>query len=185
MSPVRGWRCLPRRRGEVAEWLKAHAWNACIRETVSRVRIPLSPPFAADCLLWCDTAADYRIRGTRCREPSIPRYSPICLEDQRRLLSTPFRTSDAALRNPGSCHRQERADGIIGPAQIIPSPLACLLCRPSIGDALPLAKKSPWAPRRRLQGAGAFETIGIWYPYWLGATPTKREKATLKALAEP
>ncbi len=32
-------------RGEVAEWFKAHAWNACIRETVSRVRIPLSPPF--------------------------------------------------------------------------------------------------------------------------------------------
>ena len=31
-------------RGEVAEWLKAHAWKVCIRETVSRVRIPLSPP---------------------------------------------------------------------------------------------------------------------------------------------
>lgn len=31
--------------GEVAEWLKAHAWNACIWETISRVRIPLSPPF--------------------------------------------------------------------------------------------------------------------------------------------
>ncbi len=30
--------------GEVAEWLKAHAWKVCIRETVSRVRIPLSPP---------------------------------------------------------------------------------------------------------------------------------------------
>ena len=30
--------------GQVAEWLKAHAWNACIRETVSRVRIPLCPP---------------------------------------------------------------------------------------------------------------------------------------------
>ena len=29
--------------GEVAERFKAHAWNACIRETVSRVRIPLSP----------------------------------------------------------------------------------------------------------------------------------------------
>ena len=29
--------------GEVAEWLKAHAWNACIGETLSRVRIPLSP----------------------------------------------------------------------------------------------------------------------------------------------
>ena len=30
--------------GEMAEWLKAHAWKACKRETVSRVRIPLSPP---------------------------------------------------------------------------------------------------------------------------------------------
>ena len=32
--------------GEVAEWLKALAWKACIRETVSRVRIPLSPPIS-------------------------------------------------------------------------------------------------------------------------------------------
>ena len=31
-------------RGGVAEWLKALAWKACIRETVSRVRIPLPPP---------------------------------------------------------------------------------------------------------------------------------------------
>ena len=30
--------------GEVAEWSKAHAWNACRRETLSRVRIPVSPP---------------------------------------------------------------------------------------------------------------------------------------------
>lgn len=33
------------RFGGVAEWLKAHAWKVCIRETVSRVRIPLPPPF--------------------------------------------------------------------------------------------------------------------------------------------
>ena len=26
--------------------MKAHAWKACKRETVSRVRIPLSPPFS-------------------------------------------------------------------------------------------------------------------------------------------
>ena len=32
--------------GEVAEWLKAHAWKACIRATVSRVRIPFSPPLS-------------------------------------------------------------------------------------------------------------------------------------------
>jgi hypothetical protein len=29
--------------GEMAERLKAHAWKACIRETVSGVRIPFSP----------------------------------------------------------------------------------------------------------------------------------------------
>src|SRR5262245_27846585 len=31
-------------RGGMAEWLKAHAWKACIRATVSWVRIPLPPP---------------------------------------------------------------------------------------------------------------------------------------------
>ncbi len=31
--------------GEVSEWLKEHAWKACIEETLSRVRIPLSPPY--------------------------------------------------------------------------------------------------------------------------------------------
>ena len=33
-----------RRYGGVAEWLKAHAWKVCMRETVSRVRIPPPPP---------------------------------------------------------------------------------------------------------------------------------------------
>ena len=31
------------RKGEVAEWFKAHAWKACFRESESRVRIPSSP----------------------------------------------------------------------------------------------------------------------------------------------
>ena len=30
--------------GEVAEWLMAPAWKACLRESVTGVRIPLSPP---------------------------------------------------------------------------------------------------------------------------------------------
>jgi len=30
--------------GEMAEWLKAHAWKACLEETLTWVRIPLSPP---------------------------------------------------------------------------------------------------------------------------------------------
>ena len=33
------------KKGEVAEWLKAHAWKACKGETLSWVRIPFSPPF--------------------------------------------------------------------------------------------------------------------------------------------
>ena len=32
--------------GELAEWPKALAWNAGIWETVSRVRIPHSPPLS-------------------------------------------------------------------------------------------------------------------------------------------
>jgi hypothetical protein len=35
-------------QGEMAEWLKAHAWKACVRETVPWVRIPLSPPYRID-----------------------------------------------------------------------------------------------------------------------------------------
>ena len=33
--------------GDVSEWLKEHAWKACIWVTVSRVRIPASPSFLA------------------------------------------------------------------------------------------------------------------------------------------
>ena len=33
-----------KRIGEMAEWLKAPAWKACILLKVSRVRIPFSPP---------------------------------------------------------------------------------------------------------------------------------------------
>ena len=34
-------------RGEVAEWLKAHAWKACLLEMATWVRIPPSPPILA------------------------------------------------------------------------------------------------------------------------------------------
>ena len=34
----------PIQAGEMAEWLKAHAWKACLGETLTWVRIPLSPP---------------------------------------------------------------------------------------------------------------------------------------------
>jgi hypothetical protein len=34
--------------GEVAEWLKAHAWKVCLGLNLTRVRIPLSPPYFID-----------------------------------------------------------------------------------------------------------------------------------------
>ena len=37
---------VPTCAGEMAEWLKAHAWKACLGETLTWVRIPLSPPFS-------------------------------------------------------------------------------------------------------------------------------------------
>ena len=45
--PCRYIACEIFRFGGMAEWLKAHAWKACIRETVSWVRIPLPPPAAS------------------------------------------------------------------------------------------------------------------------------------------
>ena len=43
-KPRLGWACYFRRPGEMAEWLKAHAWKVCLPERVTGVRIPLSPP---------------------------------------------------------------------------------------------------------------------------------------------
>jgi hypothetical protein len=40
----RSWTAGRTKDGEMAEWSKAHAWKVCRRVTVSRVRIPLSPP---------------------------------------------------------------------------------------------------------------------------------------------
>ena len=37
--------------GEMTEWLKVHAWKACVRVTVPWVRIPLSPPTGVCCRL--------------------------------------------------------------------------------------------------------------------------------------
>ena len=31
-------------RGEMSEWLKEHAWKACVGETLPGVRISFSPP---------------------------------------------------------------------------------------------------------------------------------------------
>jgi hypothetical protein len=51
--------------GEVAEWSKAHAWKVCRRETVSRVRIPVSPPiYSVKTLNVLDISHDLRMLDT-------------------------------------------------------------------------------------------------------------------------
>ena len=42
-SPPAGKLLIPS-NGEMSEWLKEHAWKACVGETLPWVRIPLSPP---------------------------------------------------------------------------------------------------------------------------------------------
>jgi hypothetical protein len=51
-----------RHPGEMAEWFKAHAWNACVRESVPWVRIPLSPP---DLVAWGRTKSQFPLRTQR------------------------------------------------------------------------------------------------------------------------
>ena len=54
------------RRGGVAERLKAHAWKVCMRETVSRVRIPPPPPKATsrDCFVTVLYVINWRVHKT-------------------------------------------------------------------------------------------------------------------------
>src|ERR1700719_355154 len=53
------------RYGGVAEWLKAHAWKACLRETVTWVRIPLPPPHHIEMI--------YELAEIWWRPPTCPR----------------------------------------------------------------------------------------------------------------
>jgi hypothetical protein len=72
-------RALPcRLTGEVAEWLKAHAWKVCKRETVSGVRIPLSPPVSL-----------HTPSLSECAPPKSP-----YLYDFSDLLKSRFRTTE-------------------------------------------------------------------------------------------
>jgi hypothetical protein len=64
-APARKKRVAARRCGGMAEWLMALAWKACIRETVSWVRIPLPPPgpLSTDVRRYSPEFADGSING--------------------------------------------------------------------------------------------------------------------------
>src|SRR5271165_712289 len=63
--PLRGTR--PMHPGGVAERSKAHAWKVCIRETVSRVRIPPPPP-TQNRTANADRSRFYAAGGDQCSE---------------------------------------------------------------------------------------------------------------------
>src|SRR6516162_9405000 len=77
-------RFMRRQYGEMAEWLKAHAWKACVRETVPWVRIPLSPPLYCSFLyrLFESTAKQRLARRMPLR--LVPRCDPWSCELQHR-----------------------------------------------------------------------------------------------------
>ncbi len=84
------------RVGEVAEWLKAHAWNACIRATVSRVRIPLSPPVHLKSLSRIDLSA-----LSPARLPTSCRFGLSLGEVRKASCGVPVRRRGRWLVGPG------------------------------------------------------------------------------------
>jgi hypothetical protein len=77
--PCRYFACEIFRFGGMAEWLKAHAWKACIRETVSWVRIPLPPPVKLKLRINFQSLALYPQRKTHTALSPLP--PPWSIED--------------------------------------------------------------------------------------------------------
>src|SRR5579859_5953043 len=80
--------------GEMAERLKAHAWKACIGETLSRVRIPVSPPTPAR------FEAPLTSTPSRSKRFSIDADTFVCCECDRLGIGLDFQCP-----NPQLCHR--------------------------------------------------------------------------------
>jgi hypothetical protein len=98
--------------GEVAEWLKAHAWKACIRETVSRVRIPLSPPGEGS--VRCRTAsgcARLQPMRTRLIHDACWRATVYVTLSLSTIVATPTATSSQDLGLEQLDSTMDRPDG--------------------------------------------------------------------------
>ncbi len=78
------------RRGEMTEWLKVHAWKACVGETLPRVRIPLSPPHSRSARTCRSEPASGtpRLSPLRARIPLLP---PVFAHRRVSMASSPAR----------------------------------------------------------------------------------------------
>src|SRR5262249_3644019 len=61
----------------MAEWLKAHAWKACLGETLTWVRIPLSPPDSKGLRAAAISLQSLALLSTVCCGSSVRDFSPI------------------------------------------------------------------------------------------------------------
>ena len=117
------------------EWSNGHAWKACVRETVPRVRIPVSPPVSCNPLLceglfYCERVNRHQI-GITARESvgakgsEFPRLLRCCPSTFRGVLVDFRRLSHFTIPLP---------DSLPCPHSMLP----CAACRPTFDPFLSL-----------------------------------------------
>jgi hypothetical protein len=117
------------RRGGMAEWLKALAWKACIRETVSWVRIPLPPPYSP---VRCTTTGYGENVRTQLRPTFSARFCP---------LKSPITAGFARKPGLGSRRRRDqdraldRRSVFANHRRITPVRFSCPISRPLSGSS--------------------------------------------------
>ena len=83
-------------KGEMSEWLKEHAWKACVGETLPWVRIPLSPPSTLHHI-------DRKNLGWLCETSAVFwRQWPLDGADTRRLISKGCQLRDVRISRAAS-----------------------------------------------------------------------------------
>ena len=82
--------------GAMSEWLKEHAWKACVGETLPWVRIPLSPPSTLHHI-------DRKNPGWLCETRAVFwRQWPLDGADTRRLISKGCQLRDVRISRAAS-----------------------------------------------------------------------------------
>src|SRR5579863_772159 len=115
----------------MAEWLKAHAWKACLGETLTRVRIPLSPPFRYQC------SYAHRIANELAMDDSIRFAGQAGISSLYRYQDFPAGPSCCRLVDILRNHRVYCSDPLTSTTHATASP-----------SLIPLLSKTPLTARR-------------------------------------
>jgi hypothetical protein len=104
-SEFRGYVACP--HGEVSEWLKEHAWKACVGVTLPRVRIPPSPPSSSPALSRNGLPLQFPAHCGCGRRGKLDLAPP-----NDKMGQPPAPTSDPGNRNPLGFLAAARQDGV-------------------------------------------------------------------------